>query len=54
MEACERAKINVVDLPKGLRIRATATEVFWFNYTTELVNFEGIELAPAGIYRSKL
>ncbi len=52
-ETCAMASIETLALPDGIRIRDTATERFWFNYTAQSVTCHGITLAPAGVARTK-
>ena len=47
-------ELAVTDMPKGVRRRATGSEVFWFNYTTQAVEIEGQDVPPAGILRKAL
>jgi beta-galactosidase len=51
--ACDAANVETVDLPDGARIRDTGEERFYFNYTAEHIEIEGINLPPAGIHRVK-
>ncbi|MDJ0640838.1 MAG: beta-galactosidase [Paracoccaceae bacterium] len=53
-EACARAGVHVREMPEGVRCRDTATERFWFNYSTETVDIDGNTLAPAGVLRQEL
>ncbi|MEJ6708425.1 MAG: beta-galactosidase [Amylibacter sp.] len=48
-DLCGDAGVAVMDLPEGLRVRATGTERFWFNYGAQAVQFEGRTLAAAGV-----
>ncbi|MEO0380154.1 MAG: beta-galactosidase [Pseudomonadota bacterium] len=43
--------LEVTEMPEGVRRRATGTEVFWFNYSTEDVEIEGLPLPSAGVLR---
>ena len=45
--ACTEVAIATYALPKGLRLRDTAAEKFWFNYSAETQTFEGKAFAPA-------
>jgi beta-galactosidase len=48
------AGLTVRKLPTGLRTRETATERFWFNHTTAPIEFDGLQLPPAGVIRTPL
>ncbi len=52
--ACTRARIATMELPEGVRIRDTATERFWFNYSAESKVAGGHTLAPTGVHRELL
>jgi beta-galactosidase len=45
----DKAGIDVLDLPPGVRVRDTGTHRFYFNYGPEAVEVEGNTLAPAGV-----
>lgn len=51
---CSELGLHVLDLPEGLRCRQTGQEMFWFNYSSEAVQFDGRELPPAGVLREML
>ncbi len=51
--ACERADLEFVNLPPGVRIRDTARERFWINYEAEAQEVEGRQLAPAEVLREQ-
>ena len=51
---CRDAGVAMMDLPEGLRVRDTGAERFWFNYGTQAVQFEGQELAAAGVLREDI
>ena len=53
-DLCGDAGVAVMDLPEGLRVRDTGAERFWFNYGTQAVQFEGQELAAAGVLREDI
>ena len=38
----------------ALRLRETATERFWFNYTAETQIYDGKTFAPASVLRERL
>ncbi len=48
---CDAAGLPVMDLPDGLRTRATATERFWFNHTDSEITFDGKTIPAAGVLR---
>jgi beta-galactosidase len=50
----EYSGLETRTLPEGIRTRQTATEEFWFNYTTEAVETPAGLLPPAGVVRRKL
>ena len=50
-EICSKAGIKVVEMPEGLRRRATLKEMFWFNYGAKNVEFEGRSFAPQSVTR---
>ena len=52
--ACTEVAIATYALPKGLRLRDTAAEKFWFNYSAETQTFEGKAFAPASVLRTPL
>ena len=52
--ACTEAEIVTQNLPEGLRLRETATERFWFNYTAETQIYDGKTFAPASVLRERL
>jgi beta-galactosidase len=54
LRACDDAGIQTRALPDGVRIRETAQERFWFNYTASKVELDDIMLEPAGVYREPL
>jgi beta-galactosidase len=47
----QRAGIETLSLPEGIRLRDTASERFLFNHTTQPVAFLGHDLPPAGVVR---
>jgi beta-galactosidase len=51
---CDAAGIPTKHLPEGVRVRHTASEQFWFNYTTSAVAYEGMTLGPISATRSAL
>lgn len=52
--ACAEAQIETMQLPDGVRTRATGSERFWFNYTDQTVTCHGVTLPPAGVLRVQL
>ena len=50
-EICLNAEIKVVEMPEGLRRRATSNEMFWFNYGTTSVEVEGRSFPPQSVTR---
>ena len=50
-EICSKAGIKVVEMPEGLRRRATLKEMFWFNYGAKNVEFEGRSFPPQSVTR---
>ena len=53
-EACFDAGISTRNMPEGLRIRETATERFWLNYSAKNVEFENRQIPSAGVLREPL
>ncbi|WP_424933316.1 beta-galactosidase [Amaricoccus macauensis] len=53
-ELCAEAGIATQTLPEGVRIRDTATERFWFNYSAEPRETPAGVLPPAGVARRAL
>ena len=47
---CDEVGITHHTLPDGLRIRDTETHRFIFNYAPEPLNWNGTEIAPAGVH----
>ena len=50
-EICLKAKIKVIQMPEGLRRRATSKEMFWFNYGAKNVEVEGRSFPPQSVTR---
>ncbi|MEO9701851.1 beta-galactosidase, partial [Marinobacter alexandrii] len=48
-ELCQLQGIVCKHLPEGVRIRDTTTHRFIFNYSAERIEFDDIDLAPAGV-----
>lgn len=48
---CDRSGMSVRQLPEGVRTRHTATEEFWFNYSSAQVGCEIGVLPAAGVVR---
>ena len=53
-EICLKAKIKVIQMPEGLRRRATSNEMFWFNYGTTSVEVEGRSFPPQSVTRDMI
>ena len=51
---CAEAGVATVEMPEGVRTRATATERFWFNHCDYAQSFRGMTLPPAGVLRETL
>ncbi|MGP6088446.1 beta-galactosidase [Antarctobacter jejuensis] len=49
--ASERAGLEVLELPDGIRIRRTGSECFWFNYSQNNATVEGRDLPPISVTR---
>lgn len=54
MPLLDKAGIKVMDLPDGLRVRDTAGERFWFNYSADPVSYDGRDFAAASVTRDTL
>ena len=50
-EICLKAEIKVIQMPEGLRRRATSKEMFWFNYGAKNVEVEGRSFPPQSVTR---
>jgi beta-galactosidase len=50
-EICSRAEIEIFEMPEGLRRRATSKEMFWFNYGTSIIEFQGRSFLPQSVTR---
>jgi beta-galactosidase len=48
---CEKAKIDVIHMPYGVRRRRTGDEEFWFNCTACAVDTVVGNIAPADVLR---
>ena len=48
---CEKAKIDVIHMPYGVRRRQAGDEEFWFNYTTYEVKTAVGNIAPADMLK---
>ena len=46
-----KAEIKVIEMPEGLRRRATSKEMFWFNYGAKNVEVEGRSFPPQSVTR---
>ncbi len=53
-EICLKAEIAIVEMPEGLRRRATSKEMFWFNYGTKNVEVEGRSFPPQSVTRDEI
>ena len=53
-EICLKAEIKIVEMPEGLRRRKTATEIFWFNYGTTIVQVAGRTFQPQSVTRDSV
>ena len=51
---CASLGVETQHLPEGVRIRDTAHERFWFNYSTQENEIAGLRLPPATFARKKL
>jgi beta-galactosidase len=47
---CGELNLGVLALEDGLRVRRTQTHLFAFNYGREAVDFEGVQIEPAGVF----
>jgi beta-galactosidase len=50
-DLCVRSGVATLDLPKGVRVRDTGTERFWFNHNPHDVDIDGENLVSAGVIR---
>ena len=50
-EICSRAEIEIFEMPEGLRRRVTSKEMFWFNYGTNIIEFQGRSFLPQSVTR---
>lgn len=48
---CAEKSITTLDLPRGVRVRDTDRERFWFNYNPDPVEYDGRYLPVAGLIR---
>jgi beta-galactosidase len=48
---CEKAKIEIIRMPYGVRRRCAGDEEFWFNYTADAVDTIVGNIPPAGVLR---
>ena len=53
-EICLKAEIKVIQMPEGLRRRATSKEMFWFNYGAKNVEVEGRSFPPQSVTRDMI
>jgi len=49
---CGQAGLEMLALPEGVRVRDTAAERFWFNYTDRTVSTAAGDISPAGYLRT--
>ena len=50
-DACAEAGIEVLDLPRDVRVRDAGPHRFWFNHGPDAVSTHGHDLPPAGVHR---
>jgi beta-galactosidase len=50
VDAAKAERLEVLDLPEGLRVRDTGTHRFVFNYAPEVVTYDGTQIPPAGVH----
>jgi beta-galactosidase len=50
-DLCDRAGVDTIALPMGVRLRDTGAERFWFNHNPHDVEIAGKILRPAGVIR---
>lgn len=50
----DKAGIETIDLPAGIRVRDTGTERFWFNHTTKKHEVSGRVLEPIAVRREEI
>ena len=48
---CEKAKIEIIHMPYGVRRRCAGDEEFWFNYTADAIDTVVGNIAPADVLR---
>jgi beta-galactosidase len=48
---CAQAEVDITNLPKGVRLRDTQTERFWFNHNPHSIEIDGKIMEPAGVVR---
>lgn len=48
---CDRAEVDTITLPMGVRLHDTGAERFWFNHNPHHVEIAGKLLSPAGVIR---
>ena len=53
-EICLKSGTKVVEMPEGLRRRATSKEMFWFNYSAKNVELEGRSFPPQSVTRDMI
>jgi beta-galactosidase len=51
---CSEAGLEVLDLPRGLRVRDTSTHRFYFNYANTALETGGLKIDPAGVEWARL
>jgi beta-galactosidase len=53
-DQCARADVATMDLPKGVRVRDTGAERFWFNHNPHAVTCAAGDMPAAGLIRETL
>ncbi|MFP7672982.1 beta-galactosidase [Marivita sp. S0852] len=53
-DLCDRVNVKIRALPRGVRVRETGTERFWFNHNPHPVTCEAGDLPAAGVIRESL
>lgn len=48
---CAKARLEIREMPEGLRVRECGSERFWFNHLPEEIQFEGRRFAPISVTR---
>ncbi|WP_299503157.1 beta-galactosidase [uncultured Roseobacter sp.] len=50
VDLAEQAGVETRELPEGLRLRDTQTHLFAFNYSSDTVLFDAVQIPPAGVH----